>query len=148
MHLFPGVIDTQVHFREPGLEGKEDLASGSRAAAMGGVTAVFEMPNTNPATTTVEALEDKLERAKGRMWVDHAFYAGASPDNVENLAVLHLLHRRLDKSAIRHAGGTGDLTGATLNAKVPVPDDGVGDADATLVDSLHQSYASPGRLGL
>src|SRR5687767_4881160 len=71
--ILPGVIDSQVHFREPGLEHKEDLESGSRAAVLGGVTAVFEMPNTNPNTDTAEALADKLRRAEGRMWCDHAF---------------------------------------------------------------------------
>lgn len=85
LHVLPGVIDTQVHFREPGKEYKEDLETGSRAAALGGVVAVFEMPNTDPSTTTVAALEDKLARARNRMHVDHAFYAGAAADNVEDL---------------------------------------------------------------
>ena len=88
LHVLPGVIDTQVHFREPGLEHKEDLASGGDAAVLGGVTAVFEMPNTNPTTSTVAALEDKLARAKGRMRCDHAFYAGATNDNVSDLPEL------------------------------------------------------------
>jgi len=88
LHIMPGVIDTQVHFREPGNEYKEDLASGSLAAVMGGVTAVFEMPNTNPTTSTVEAIEDKLNRAKGRMWCDHAFYVGATKDNAHDLPEL------------------------------------------------------------
>lgn len=83
LHVLPGVIDTQVHFREPGNEHKEDLETGTRAAALGGVTAVFEMPNTAPPTTTVEALNDKVKRAKGRSHVDHAFYAGATHDNAE-----------------------------------------------------------------
>ncbi len=86
LHVLPGVIDTQVHFREPGPIHKEDLETGSRAAVMGGVTGVFEMPNTNPSTTDVAALEDKLNRARDRMWCDHAFYAGASAQNVELLA--------------------------------------------------------------
>ncbi|MEM6438834.1 MAG: dihydroorotase [Pseudomonadota bacterium] len=86
LHVLPGVIDSQVHFREPGAEAKEDLESGSRAAALGGVTAVFEMPNTNPATTTPEALADKFARARGRMHVDHAFWYGATPENAETLA--------------------------------------------------------------
>ncbi len=85
LHVLPGVVDTQVHFREPGLEWKEDLETGSRAAALGGVTAVFEMPNTDPATTTPEMLADKLKRAKGRMHTDHAFYAGATHDNADLL---------------------------------------------------------------
>ncbi|MDX2234219.1 MAG: dihydroorotase [Hyphomonadaceae bacterium] len=85
LHVLPGVIDTQVHFREPGKEYKEDLETGSRAAALGGVVGVFEMPNTDPSTTTLAALNDKLARARGRMHVDHAFYAGAAADNVDDL---------------------------------------------------------------
>ncbi|HWY64967.1 MAG TPA: dihydroorotase [Rhizomicrobium sp.] len=88
LHVLPGVMDTQVHFREPGNAHKEDLASGSLAAILGGVTAVFEMPNTNPPTTTRAAIEDKLARAKGRMHCDHAFYAGATPQNIGALAEL------------------------------------------------------------
>ncbi|GAM98691.1 dihydroorotase [alpha proteobacterium U9-1i] len=88
LHVLPGVIDTQVHFREPGNTHKEDLETGTRAAALGGVTAVFEMPNTAPPTTTVEALADKIARAKGRAHVDHAFYAGASPENFAQLPEL------------------------------------------------------------
>ena len=91
LHVLPGVIDTQVHFREPGLEHKEDLESGTRAAALGGVTAVFEMPNTTPSTTTAEALADKVRRASGRVWCDIAFFVGATPDNAEQLAVLERL---------------------------------------------------------
>jgi len=91
LHVLPGIIDTQVHFREPGNEHKEDLESGTRAAVMGGVTAVFEMPNTNPLTTTAEALTDKLERADGRAWCDYAFYVGATPDNAESLRDLENL---------------------------------------------------------
>jgi dihydroorotase len=88
LHVLPGVIDTQVHFREPGNEHKEDLESGSRAAVLGGVTAVFEMPNTHPPTTTRFALEDKVARAKGRMYCDYAFYVGATPQNVGALGAL------------------------------------------------------------
>jgi dihydroorotase len=91
LHVLPGVIDTQVHFREPGNEHKEDLESGSRAAVLGGVTAVFEMPNTNPPTTTRAAVEDKLARASGRMHCDYAFYVGATPANVGTLAALERL---------------------------------------------------------
>ncbi len=89
--VLPGVIDTQVHFREPGLDHKEDLESGSRAAAMGGVTAFFEMPNTNPSTLSKEAMEDKLARAAGRTWCDHAFFMGAAAENARELAGLELL---------------------------------------------------------
>ncbi len=88
LHVLPGVIDTQVHFREPGAEHKEDLASGTAAAAAGGVTTVFEMPNTKPGTTTAAALADKLARAEGRAWTDHAFFVGATADNVAALATL------------------------------------------------------------
>jgi dihydroorotase len=86
--LTPGLIDTQVHFREPGLEHKEDLESGTRAAILGGVTSVFEMPNTNPTTTTEQALADKLSRAQGRTWCDYSFFVGATTDNVDELEAL------------------------------------------------------------
>jgi dihydroorotase len=91
LHVLPGVIDTQVHFREPGGEAKEDLETGSLAAVLGGVTAVFEMPNTNPPTTSRVAIADKLARAKGRMHCDYAFYAGATPANIGALAALEKL---------------------------------------------------------
>ncbi len=91
LHVLPGVIDTQVHFREPGLEHKEDLESGTRAAALGGVTTIFEMPNTKPPTTTPEALRDKFERARGRAWTDHAFFVGAAAENVDRVAELERL---------------------------------------------------------
>src|SRR5262245_9128995 len=108
LHILPGVIDTQVHFREPGLEHKEDLETGSRAAVMGGVTAVFEMPNTRPATTTAEALADKVRRARHRMFCDFAFYVGAARDNVDDLPALE----RLEGSAgikVFIGSSTGDL---------------------------------------
>jgi len=89
--VLPGVIDSQVHFREPGLEHKEDLESGTRAAALGGVTAIFEMPNTNPSTLTAADLEEKLKRAKGRAWTDHAFFMGSSEENAHELDELELL---------------------------------------------------------
>jgi dihydroorotase len=91
LDILPGVIDTQVHFREPGLVHKEDLESGSRAAVMGGVTAVFEMPNTKPNTDSAEAIADKLARARDRMWCDHAFYVGATNHNAADLAELERL---------------------------------------------------------
>ncbi|MDE2487837.1 MAG: dihydroorotase [Alphaproteobacteria bacterium] len=89
--VMPGVIDTQVHFREPGLEWKEDLESGSRAAVLGGVVAVFEMPNTEPTTTDPDALADKLSRARGRMHCDHAFYMGGTHENAKFLGELERL---------------------------------------------------------
>ncbi|HMR32404.1 MAG TPA: dihydroorotase [Geminicoccaceae bacterium] len=91
LHVLPGVIDSQVHFREPGAEHKEDLATGSDAAVLGGVTAVFEMPNTRPTTSTAEALADKLARASGRMRCDHAFFVGATAENVDELDRLERL---------------------------------------------------------
>ncbi|HLZ79948.1 MAG TPA: dihydroorotase [Sphingomonas sp.] len=89
--VLPGVIDSQVHFREPGLEHKEDLESGSRAAVLGGVTAVFEMPNTKPNTDSADALNEKLKRANNRMWCDHAFYVGATAANATELGELEML---------------------------------------------------------
>ncbi|MEC8414794.1 MAG: amidohydrolase family protein, partial [Pseudomonadota bacterium] len=89
--ILPGVIDTQVHFREPGLGAKEDLESGSRAAVMGGVTAVFEMPNTKPPTTTAEAVAEKVALGQDRMHCDFAFYVGGTPDNAETLPDLEKL---------------------------------------------------------
>ena len=83
--VLPGFIDSQVHFREPGMPHKEDLASGSLAAIAGGVTCFMEMPNTNPSTTDPAALEDKLQRAAGRCWADHGFFLGASPENATQL---------------------------------------------------------------
>jgi dihydroorotase len=91
LHILPGVIDTQVHFREPGLVHKEDLETGSRAAVLGGVTTVFEMPNTDPVTTNAEALADKLRRAKGRMHCDFAFWVGGAHDNVADIPELERL---------------------------------------------------------
>jgi len=91
LHVLPGIIDSQVHFREPGLEHKEDLETGSRAAAMGGVTTVFEMPNTNPQTTTPEALADKVRRGTGRMHCDFAFWVGGTHENAADVPELERL---------------------------------------------------------
>jgi dihydroorotase len=91
LHVLPGLIDTQVHFREPGLTHKEDIAHGSLAAVMGGVTTYFEMPNTDPPTTTQAALQDKLERAHATSWANYAFFVGASASNVDQLAELEML---------------------------------------------------------
>lgn len=113
LHVLPGVIDTQVHFREPGHEHKEDLATGTKAAALGGVVAVFEMPNTQPSTTTAALLEDKLARARDRAWVDHAFFVGASP---ENFAALPALESMPGCSGVKMFMGSS--TGSLL-----VPDD-------------------------
>lgn len=89
--VLPGAIDTHTHLREPGLEQKEDLESGTRAAVLGGVTTVFDMPNTVPATITREALEDKVRRAAGRAWANHAFYLGATVENADSLSELEAL---------------------------------------------------------
>jgi dihydroorotase len=91
LHILPGVIDTQVHFREPGMEHKEDLEAGTRGAVMGGVTGVFEMPNTSPNTDSADAIADKLSRAAGRAWCDHAFFVGATMENAEKLGTLERL---------------------------------------------------------
>jgi len=86
--VLPGIIDTQVHFREPGSTDAEDLESGSRAAALGGVTSLFEMPNTNPPTANLVEFDKKLKAAKNRMHSNYAFYFGATPDNTDQLADL------------------------------------------------------------
>lgn len=91
LHILPGVVDSQVHFREPGLEHKEDLETGSRAAVLGGVTAVFEMPNTKPLTTSAETLEDKIRRGRHRMHCDFAFWVGGTRDNAKDVAELERL---------------------------------------------------------
>src|ERR1700680_1529726 len=78
LHILPGVMDTQVHFREPGLTHKEDLETGSRSAVMGGVTAVFEMPNTDPLTVDAATLADKVRRARGGMHCDFGFFVGGA----------------------------------------------------------------------
>ena len=86
--VLPGIIDTQTHFREPGSTDREDLESGSRAAVLGGVTSVFEMPNTNPPTSNLLEFDKKLNLAKNRMHCNYAFYFGATPENVEQLSKL------------------------------------------------------------
>jgi dihydroorotase len=91
LHVLPGVVDSQVHFREPGAEHKEDLESGSRAAVLGGVTTVFEMPNTNPLTTSEAALADKVRRGRHRMHCDFAFWVGGTRDNAGEVGELERL---------------------------------------------------------
>lgn len=91
LHVLPGVIDSQVHFREPGLEHKEDLATGTASACLGGVTTILEMPNTNPSTTTAEALADKVARAAGRVRAHVGFFVGAAEENADDLARLEVL---------------------------------------------------------
>ncbi|OUT65214.1 MAG: dihydroorotase [Planctomycetaceae bacterium TMED10] len=105
LHLLPGVIDDQVHFREPGLTHKEDLATASAACAKGGVTTFLEMPNTNPTTTTCQRLEEKLALAAGKSIVNYGFYVGATPDNVSELAAA----RRTPGIKIFIGSSTGNL---------------------------------------
>jgi dihydroorotase len=108
LHILPGVIDTQVHFREPGLDHKEDLETGSRAAVAGGVTAVFEMPNTKPLTTTEDTLADKVHRARNRMFCDFAFFVGGTRENISEIPMLE----KLEASAgikVFMGSSTGDL---------------------------------------
>lgn len=91
LHILPGVIDTQVHFREPGLTHKEDLSTGTLSAVAGGVTTVFEMPNTDPLTISAESLQDKLDRAEKRAWCDYAFFMGGCAENAADIAALEML---------------------------------------------------------
>ena len=86
LHMLPGVVDPQCHFREPGLTHKEDINSGSAQAALGGVTTFFEMPNTTPNTDNPERLAWKVERARETSWVDFGFFIGATNENAEHLA--------------------------------------------------------------
>lgn len=87
-YLLPGMIDDQVHFREPGLTHKADIEHESRAAVAGGVTTFFEMPNTQPPTLTLDLLEDKFSRAAGSSVANYSFYLGASNDNIQTLRAL------------------------------------------------------------
>jgi dihydroorotase len=105
LHLLPGVIDDQVHFREPGLTHKEDLATASRACAKGGVTTFLEMPNTVPAATNQARLEEKLALAAGKSLVNYGFYIGATSDNVDELRKAH----RTPGIKIFIGSSTGDL---------------------------------------
>lgn len=105
LHLLPGVIDDQVHFREPGLTHKEDLYTASRACAKGGVTTFLEMPNTVPNATTQALLEQKLALAAEKSLVNYGFYIGATPDNIEELKRAH----RTPGIKIFIGSSTGDL---------------------------------------
>ncbi|MBI3440197.1 MAG: dihydroorotase [Proteobacteria bacterium] len=91
LHILPGVIDTQVHFREPGLTHKEDISTGTLSAIAGGVTTIFEMPNTDPLTITLDTLHDKLHRAQGRAWCDYAFFIGGCVENAADIDALEML---------------------------------------------------------
>ena len=113
--VLPGAIDSQVHFREPGLTHKEDLDTGTQAAILGGVTSVFEMPNTNPSTSTVDAFKEKLSLAANRANCNYAFFAGASHDNTEDLRTLENLD---------HCAGIKVFLGASFGSLL-VDDDSV-----------------------
>lgn len=113
--VLPGVIDSQVHFREPGLTHKEDIETGTRAALLGGVTAVFEMPNTNPSTTTREAFQEKLRLAANRAHCHYAFFAGASHENTALLPELEQMD---------HCSGIKIFLGASFGSLL-VDDDSV-----------------------
>ena len=114
--ILPGVIDTQVHFREPGPTHKEDLETGSRGAVLGGVTAVFEMPNTNPLTTGEPELADKVARAKNRMHCDFAFWVGGTHENVADIPELERLPG---------AAGVKVFMGSSTGSLLVEDDDGV-----------------------
>ncbi|MGV3652277.1 MAG: dihydroorotase [Devosia sp.] len=116
LHILPGVIDTQVHFREPGLTHKEDLETGSRAAVMGGVTGVFEMPNTNPLTTTRETFAAKIAAGTGRMHCDFAFYIGGTHDNIAEL---------LELERLPGCAGVKVFMGSSTGSLLVADDDGV-----------------------
>ena len=116
LHLVPGVIDSQVHFREPGLTHKEDLETGSRAAVLGGVTTVFEMPNTHPLTTSAEALADKVKRATHRMHCDFAFWVGGTHENAADIPELERLPG---------AAGIKVFMGSSTGALLVADDEGV-----------------------
>src|SRR5579883_965437 len=113
LHILPGVIDSQVHFREPGATHKEDLQTGSAGAVLGGVTTVFEMPNTDPLTVSAAALDDKLSRARNRMHCDFAFWVRGTHDNVAELP---------DLERLPGAAGIKVFMGASTG-KLLVPDD-------------------------
>lgn len=91
LHVLPGVIDTQVHFREPGLTHKEDLSTGTLSAIAGGVTTVFEMPNTDPLTVSADAFQDKMVRAEKKAWCDYAFFIGGCAENAADVGALEMM---------------------------------------------------------
>ena len=107
LYLFPGVIDDHVHFREPGMTHKADIASESRTAAAGGVTSYMEMPNTNPPTTTLDRLEEKFQIAEQNSRVNYSFYFGATNDNVESIQLLD--RRRVPGVKVFMGSSTGNM---------------------------------------
>lgn len=117
LHILPGVIDTQVHFREPGATYKEDLETGSRAAALGGVTAVFEMPNTKPLTTGAAEVADKVARGRGRAHCDFAFWVGGTHENARDIP---------DLERLPGAAGIKVFMGSSTGSLLVADDEGVG----------------------
>lgn len=113
--VLPGLVDPQVHFREPGFPHKEDLASGSLSAIAGGVTTFFEMPNTKPPTTSPEAFQDKLQRSRGRVHCDHAYFLGATAENADDLG-------RWEEEATVGCAGVKIFMGSSTGTLL-VPDD-------------------------
>ncbi len=111
-YIIPGMIDDQVHFREPGLTHKGTIASESRAAVAGGITSYMEMPNVNPATTTIEALEHKFSIAEQTSFANYSFYLGATEDNLEQI-------KRLDPQ--KHCGVKVFMGASTGNLLVEDP---------------------------
>ena len=107
LYLFPGVIDDHVHFREPGMTHKADIASESRTAAAGGVTSYMEMPNTTPPTTTLDRLEEKFQIAAQNSRVNYSFYFGATNDNVESIQLLD--RRRVPGVKVFMGSSTGNM---------------------------------------
>ncbi|MHC4840196.1 MAG: dihydroorotase [Planctomycetota bacterium] len=112
LHVFPGIVDVQVHFREPGNVHKEDLESGSRAAARGGVTSFLEMPNTSPPATNQHAMNRKLDLAASKSHVNYGFFVGATNDNIEDLKVVN----RVCGIKVFMGASTGDLLVDDINA--------------------------------
>ena len=106
--VLPGLIDTQVHFREPGMIKAETIESGSRSALLGGITGFFEMPNTRPPTTNIKALKDKIKRAQGKSWCDFAFFAGAMPNNLADIKEMEK-HPHCPGTKIFMGSSTGSL---------------------------------------
>lgn len=114
--LMPGVIDTHVHFREPGLTSKADIASESRAAAAGGVTSYFDMPNCKPPTVSVEAWQQKMKIAEKESVVNYAFYIGASPDNIDQLRNADYHHVPGIKAFLGQSTGSMQVSSEALDA--------------------------------
>lgn len=144
LRVLPGVIDSQVHFHEPGLMQKENLEAGTRGAVLGDITAIFEMPNTPPLTLSAADLQARLDAAKGRAWCDHAFYTGGSghPSDVSHFKSCTI---RSTPSGSKNGSGTfsaGGLRekplGASRNHALPPNVDDV--LDSAKAISAHHTH--------